>query len=117
VRKVAYIAGPMRGYEDYNFPAFLDAAEKLRAKDYIVLSPAEHDLSNGFDPSKPIEGQGFDLKDALRWDLDAVLNSDVVVLLPGWAESKGANAEAAVALAAEIPLKSLEVALGEDVRA
>jgi hypothetical protein len=107
----------MRGYDLYNFPAFEDATLALQARGYEVLSPAEHDISNGFDPRRPMEEQGFDLREALKWDLNAVLSSDMIVVLPGWENSKGARAEAAVAMAAGIPLKTLEVALGEDVRA
>jgi hypothetical protein len=107
----------MRGHYYYNFPAFLDAAEKLRVAGYTVLSPAEHDLQEGFDPGRPMEEQGFDLREALRWDVAAVLRSDLLVFLPGWALSKGATAEYYVARAADIPTLSLEEALREADRA
>lgn len=116
VKTIAYIAGPMRGYDQFNFPAFLEAAEKLRDAGYVVLSPAEHDLAGGFDPTRPMEEQGFDLRDALLWDITAVLNSDLVVVLNGWEASQGAQAEIAVALAAGIPYKTLPNALLEALR-
>jgi hypothetical protein len=107
----------MRGYAEFNFPAFIEAAVKLRWKGYSVLSPAEHDLEEGFDPERTLEEQGFDLRAALRWDLDAVLSSDLVVVLPGWERSQGAQAEVAVALAAGIPYATLTEALSADHRA
>ncbi len=41
--KKVYLAGPMRGLPLFNFPAFADAAAKLRAQGYDVFSPAERD--------------------------------------------------------------------------
>lgn len=115
VREVttAYIAGPMRGYPYHNFPAFIQAAHRLRRAGYTVLSPAEHDLENGFNPELYLDEQEFDLREALKWDLDAVLSSDLVVVLDGWEASQGAQAEIAVALAAGIPYKTLPNALLE----
>lgn len=101
---VCYTAGPMRGYARYNFDAFLEAEQDLLDRGYHVLSPARHDLDQGFDPDRTIEEQGFDLTEALRWDVRAVLRSDVVFVLPGWESSRGAQAEAALAHAAEIPV-------------
>lgn len=45
-----YLAGPMRGYPDFNFPAFIAAAAWLRAAGHEVFNPAERDLDNGFSP-------------------------------------------------------------------
>ena len=43
-----YLAGPMRGYKDFNFPAFIEATKKLREAGYIVSCPAEMDRADGF---------------------------------------------------------------------
>lgn len=86
-----YLAGPMTGYPEWNFPAFHDAARRLRAAGYQVTSPAEKDEADGFDPKTPMDG--FDLRAALEWDVNAVLDSDGVVLLPGWQDSPGAVIE------------------------
>lgn len=105
----AYIAGPMRGYRLFNFPAFLGTGVLLRRAGWDVVCPAEHDLVIGFDPTGTLDG--FDLRAALRWDIDAVLRSDAVVALPGWQRSSGASAEVAAARAAEIPVLTPEEAL------
>jgi Domain of unknown function (DUF6378)/Domain of unknown function (DUF4406) len=93
-----YLAGPMRGYDCFNFPAFHDAADNLRARGWIVHSPAEHDEANGFDPTSN-DLEGFDIEAAFAWDIEQVLWCDYVVLLPGWRASEGANIEVTVAKA------------------
>ncbi len=103
-----YVAGPMRGYPQFNFPAFLDAAAKLRTAGHEVFSPAEHDMAGGFDPSgcngsfddPKYLRQGFSLREALCADLTWICtHADGVALLPGWEKSLGATAEQATALA------------------
>lgn len=97
-KTTVYLAGPMRGYKDFNFPAFLEAAAVLRELGMKVLSPAEHDLEIGLDPTNPdLDAQGFDLEASMAWDLGAVLKSDAVVVLPGWHPSTGVGHEVAVA--------------------
>ena len=92
-----YLAGPMRGYPEYNFPAFADATEKLRAKGYKVHSPAEEETLAGFDPKtgRYPEGQHQrTIRENLRDDLCWICEyADLVVLLPGWENSAGAQAE------------------------
>ena len=48
-----YIAGPMRGYEDGNFPAFDRQARVLEEQGWIVINPAEMDRQEG-EPQKDI---------------------------------------------------------------
>lgn len=38
-----YVAGPMRGIPEFNFPAFNLAAKNLRADGHVVFNPAERD--------------------------------------------------------------------------
>lgn len=92
-----YLGGPMRNYELYNFPAFLEAAAELRKEGYEVFSPAERDLAEGFDPNKGLEEQGFDMAQAWRWNLEQVLKCDAIALLPNWEGSEGAALEQAIA--------------------
>lgn len=94
-----YIAGPMRGYDHFNFPAFDAVAADLRYMGAEVRSPAEHDRETGFDETLN-SLDGFDLKAALRWDIDTINNwADTVVLLPGWEKSSGVAIELTVARA------------------
>lgn len=103
-----YLAGPMRGYPLFNFPAFLMAARVLTARGFEISSPAEKDLEAGFDPSLPIEGQKFDVGAAFRWDFEAVVKSRGIVLLPGWERSTGAKAERLVAQLSELEVYVLD---------
>ena len=98
-----YLAGPMRGYPLFNFPAFFAAAEVLQGKGHEVHNPAAHDMANGFDPSKPLDDAyneaTFSLAEAFKWDFARINESDAIVLLPGWEKSKGAQAEVVLAMA------------------
>ena len=42
-----YIAGPMSGYEDLNYPAFAQTAAVLRNAGHEVVSPAELNPDSG----------------------------------------------------------------------
>jgi len=105
-----YLAGPMRGYPDFNFPAFDAGAAALRALGHEVFSPAERDREvhgenvNDSKTGDLTDVPQFDLRGALAADLEWVCKyADAVVLLDGWEQSKGALAEraAAEALACE----------------
>ena len=105
-----YLAGPMRGYAEFNFPAFHAHAADIRAAGHFVFNPAEADNEHhGRDISKGNSGgcekqaaeeHGFDLRRALGVDLSWICaEADAVALMPGWEASQGANAERATALA------------------
>lgn len=105
---VVYLAGPMRGYPLYNFPAFERGARALRDMGYGVFSPHEHDLTSGFDPTKTMEEQGFSVQEAMRADLLFILNrAEAIVLLPDWRASTGACCEVHVARTIGLPLYEL----------
>lgn len=99
-----YLAGPMRGYPAYNFPAFDHAAKLLRQDGHEVFSPAERDrerhpeldwdnMTGDMDVDFP-EGSPFSLNDALSDDTQYICNvADTIALLPGWEKSSGVNAE------------------------
>lgn len=97
-----YIAGPMTGYPDWNFPAFADAAKVLRGFGWAVINPGEN---IGGDTEQPSPWY-------MRLDLGMILAvADAIALLPGWRESRGARTEAAVAQAIGIDI--YEVNLGD----
>lgn len=104
-----YLAGPMRGYAEFNFPAFHAAAAKLRAQGHFVFSPAENDISKNGDFSKDYKtGDEKALEQSTGWTLRKALEDDTrwicregegIALLPGWEKSKGACAEHALSVA------------------
>lgn len=103
-----YIAGPMSGLPRWNFDAFAEAADSLRAAGYDVVSPHEIDLACGFDPDDPEETFTLaDWHEAMRRDVEALLHVDGVALLPGWQRSSGAFVEAVVADAIGLPVNPL----------
>lgn len=113
-----YLAGPMRGIAEFNFPAFHAAAAKLRAEGHFVFSPAEKDNErHGTDISKgnvtgceeyASKQHGFSLREALRLDLEFICNeAEGIALLPGWEHSKGAAAEHTTALALNLEVIKL----------
>src|SRR5688572_21466493 len=86
-----YLAGPMRGIPEFNFPAFADATKRLREYGFEVWSPAEEDIAqDGFDPTKD---KALEMSHYMKRDLPEVCNSDAVAVLPGWEKSKGASLE------------------------
>lgn len=105
-----YLAGPMRGYKDFNFPAFMEAAAKLRAEGHKVFNPAERDIKaygsrklqtkNGdeHEVAKRLNMSGKELaRECFEVDTKWICrNADCIALLPGWRQSKGAQAERAL---------------------
>lgn len=105
-----YLAGPMRGIAEFNFPVFFAAAFLLRSKGHEVFNPAERDnehhgtdISKGNatgDEAQAVQQHGFSLRGALAADLAYICNhADAIALLPGWERSKGVAAELATARA------------------
>lgn len=99
-----YIAGRMRGLPRFGFDAFHAAAADLRSRGWRVTSPAEMDEQLGFDPDQPLPAD-FDLADAMKRDIEAILRCDTLILLPGWEESEGAKIELTVAQAIGLDIR------------
>jgi len=92
----------MSGIKDYNFPAFFEAADRLRRDGFDVWNPAEHDVQeDGFDPTTD-KAKSFPYY-MLR-DLPEVMASDGIAVLPGWQQSKGASLEVRVATDCGLPI-------------
>lgn len=124
--KIIYLAGPMQGYPEFNFPRFNAVAAALRAGGHTVFNPAEKDIErhNGTDISvgnstgslaqSKVE-HGFSLRQALSEDMNFIcLQANTVVLLPGWEKSNGAQAEHRTAVALQSEGMGL-IYLSEDV--
>lgn len=103
-----YLAGPMRGYDQYNFPAFLTTAAVLRSRGFKIMSPADKDLREGLDPTRPLEEQDFDLGAAFRWDIKTIVESNGIILLPGWEASAGAGVERITALFCDLEIYEVD---------
>ncbi len=90
-----YIAGPMSGLPEYNYPAFHAAAKRLRDLGFDVSNPAEN-------PEPPCgTWLGY-----MRMALAQLVTCDGVALLTDWQNSRGACIE-----------RDLALRLGLDVRA
>lgn len=102
--KNIYVAGPMTGYPEFNFPAFFAAADRLKAEGWNVFNPAAKDEEANLDPEAVKTGddklaikKGFNIREAFMWDADKVINGDAIYMLRGWEASPGARAEHAIA--------------------
>lgn len=83
-----YIAGPMAGYPEHNFPAFQAAAVRLRSLGYDVVSP--HEVK--------VEVENPKAQDYLCADIRELLKCNAICLLDGWEKSIGAKCEATIAI-------------------
>ena len=93
----AYLAGPMSGYPEFNFPAFRDAAREL-------VDMGLRNLYHTASGVPPREAVAKPWEEYLRNALRLMLTCDAVVALPGWRESKGARLEVYVALELGMPV-------------
>ena len=108
-----YLAGPMRGYKDFNFPAFFAATAKLRADGHEVFNPAERDTKEwGSERLKSATGSEAEVAAKLGFSGLSLARqcfladtayictqADAIAVLPGWAQSRGAQAERALGIA------------------
>lgn len=78
-----YIAGPMRGYPDLNFPVFDSARSMLQSLGHDPISPADIDRARGH-----TDNRGY-----AKRDTEIILTCDAICMLNGWTDSVGATAE------------------------
>ena len=95
-----YIAGPMAGLPDLNYPAFHDAANELRKLGFLVENPAEN--------SYP---EGTNWETYMKSAITRMLTCDAVVMLPDWNKSRGATLEHDIAQQLKIPMFNLNMVL------
>jgi hypothetical protein len=105
-----YIAGPMRGKPLFNFPAFDEAKQDLQEFGHEVVSPADLDREQGFDPeslpgtyapenwNENLLPTGWSLERLMARDLKALETCQAIYLLEGWENSTGARREHEFAL-------------------
>jgi len=77
-----YIAGPMTGIVDLNFPKFNRIAQVLRNEGWEVINPAE------INPDVTMKWE-----DCMRRDIAELLQCQHIYMLSGWMASKGAFLE------------------------
>src|SRR5438046_368394 len=108
-----YIAGPMSGHSQFNFPAFDFAAGSLRSLGYTIISPAELDdpatrkaalaSPDGAPGLGAANGESYG--DFLSRDIKLVIDTvDGVCVLPEWYTSPGARLEVYAARLLEKPV-------------
>jgi hypothetical protein len=91
-----YIAGPMTGHPDLNFPAFHAAAVEYRRRGAFVINPAE---MNGGDAEIAATAKLTAEQYHAHWvkcmkkDINALMTCDGIVMLSGWQKSRGAKLE------------------------
>jgi hypothetical protein len=91
-----YISGPMRGLPGCNYPTFNEVEEALAFKG-LPDDDASLSITN---PARNFDGNpDLDYETYMQVDLMQVMQSDTLVLLPGWTSSEGARLEVAVAQA------------------
>lgn len=93
-----YLAGPMTGYPEHNFPKFGQVATQLRAFGHEVMSPAELDGPD-FDHDDPAPWAEY-----LRRDIVELLECEGVFVLPDWENSRGASLEVHIAKELGMPI-------------
>jgi hypothetical protein len=81
-----YIAGPMTGIAEHNFPAFFAAEAHLCTQGWEVENPARHGV---------VEGAQWE--DYMRYDIVRMMRCSTIYLLTGWTRSRGARLEYKIA--------------------
>lgn len=92
--KRIYLAGPMSGLPEFNYPAFHAEAARLRALGYHVENPAEN-------PEPACKSWGG----YMRIAIPQMLSCDAIALLPNWLTSKGARIEWNLAVDLCMPIR------------
>jgi hypothetical protein len=91
-----YIAGPMTGHEDLNFPAFNSAAAEYRRRGAFVINPAEMNGGNAeiaLTAKLTADEYHAHWVRCMKKDINALMTCDGMVMLPGWQKSRGAKLE------------------------
>jgi hypothetical protein len=82
-----YLAGPMTGYPEFNYPAFAEAEARGKSLGLEIHSPHKN-----FNEVKTLPYATY-----IRADMAMLLNCNAIALMPGWEKSRGARFELHVA--------------------
>lgn len=88
---IIYVAGPMTGLPDFNYPAFIEAGKMLEAEGHTVLNPVNSEKEN----TGEYQQQSWDWY--LRRAIKLLCDAEAIYLLPNWQNSKGATLEVYIA--------------------
>lgn len=103
-----YIAGPMSGVKEYNFPLFNSVAYQLRNAGMTVFNPAELDdpaVVAKTDPLDITQSGGEQWQRYLKRDLLIITTFvQAIIALPNWQDSKGACLETHTAFELSMPV-------------
>jgi len=88
----------MTNFPDWNFALFDRARDALTAKGWEVVSPADLDRADGFDPILHPEEVPLPYEACMERDRAAMETCVAAHFLPGWQASNGANREMEYAL-------------------
>lgn len=115
-KDIVYIAGPMTGYEGFNFKTFDLVAEELRRRfGCSVVNPAEVDRVTS--TTEWIKGVSKleATKHFIHINTATIMTCSMIVLLPGWGDSVGARHELALAERLGLDVIKAEVFVSESL--
>ena len=91
-----YIAGPMKGLPDFNYPAFNEAADRLFKQGWLTANPVC--IGGKYGTAEELANSPTLLAEAVSKELAILADCDAIYLLPGWEDSQGARKELQLAL-------------------
>lgn len=121
-----YVAGPMTGIPQFNFPLFDVWVENLRSVGFKIISPHESDdpevqvaarlSATGAIADLPPAKEGSDPKLTALKNVQDICECDGIALLSNWNRSPGVIHEVATATRLKLPVAPVEMwyALGDD---
>ena len=101
--KTYYLAGPMTGIPEFNYPAFSLSKSELEAAGIAVKSPHEIPW-----PESPLGSNEELWQSMMKRALNMLLECEGIILMRGWVRSRGALVEFNVAAALKMPVYMMD---------
>jgi hypothetical protein len=92
-----YVAGPMRGYPEFNYPKFNGFASELAGAGWDIVNPVR--VGESIADAEAINSDPALLEAVLAAEILALKTCEAIYLLNGWEKSDGARKEVAAAIA------------------